>query len=113
MPAIQVRRMVCIRLQAGDLSRGERALMPRVEHRRHMSPNNWGENLHQRTRRHGQQRKRYNSAGEVQRFSLARDRINNPFHNRRNHVTAIEFFRTARAEALMLWTELSGAMTVA
>ena len=83
-------------------------LMPGVEHRRHKGLNNRAENSHQPTRRRERQMKRFKSAGQAQRFLSAHDHINNLFYLRRDHLTATQY-RTARAQAGVIWAEVTGA----
>src|ERR687893_1937848 len=65
-------------------------LMPGVEHRRHKGLNNRAENSHQPTRRRERQMKRFKSPPQAQQLLSAHDRIENLFHLRRDHVTAVE-----------------------
>ncbi len=85
----------------------KREVMPSVEHRRHKGLNNRAENSHQPTRRRERQMKRFKSPGQAQRFLSAHDLINNLFHLRRDHVTAIQH-REARMQAFEIWAEISG-----
>jgi putative transposase len=87
-------------------------VMPGVEHRRHKGLNNRAENSHQPTRRRERQMKRFKSAGQAQRFLSAHDPINNLFHLRRDHVTAVQY-RAARAQAFATWAEVTGAKAAA
>jgi putative transposase len=87
-------------------------LMPGVEHRRHKGLNNRAENSHQPTRRRERQMKRFKSPGQAQRFLSAHDQINNLFQLRRDHVTATAY-RTARAQAFVIWAEVAGAKAAA
>src|ERR671912_1784198 len=64
-------------------------VMPSVEHRRHKGLNNRAENSHQPTRRRERQMKRFKSPRQAQRFLSAHDQIDNLFHLRRDHVTAV------------------------
>jgi putative transposase len=86
----------------------KKELMPGVGHRRHKYLNNRAENPHQPTRRRERQVKRFKSAGQAQRFLSAHDQINNLFYLRRDHVTATQY-RTARAQANVIWAEVTGA----
>ena len=52
--------------------------------------------------------KRFKPAGQAQRFFSAHDQINNLFHLRRDHVTAVEY-RAARTRAFEVWAEVTGA----
>jgi putative transposase len=70
-------------------------IMPGIEHRQHKGLNNRAENSHQPTRRRERQMKRFKSAGQAQRFLSAHDQINNLFHLRRDHVSAVQH-RAAR-----------------
>lgn len=87
-------------------------IMPGIEHRPHNGLNNRAENLHQPTRRRERQMKRFKSAGQAQRFLSAHDQINNLFHLRRDHVSAVQY-RAARARAFRTWAEISGVSAVA
>ncbi len=90
----------------------KKELMPGVEHRRHKGLNNRAENSHQPTRRRERQMKRFKSPGQAQRFLSAHDQINNLFHLRRDHVTAVEY-RSARARAFAIWAEITGVAAAA
>ena len=85
----------------------KREVMPGVEHRRHKGVNNRAENLHQPTRRRERQMKRFKSPGQAQRFLSAHDPINNLFHLRRDHVTAVQH-REVRMRAFAIWAEITG-----
>jgi putative transposase len=87
-------------------------VMPGVEHRRHKGLNNRAENSHQPTRRRERQMKRFKSPGQAQRFLSAYDQINDLFHLRRDHVTAIQY-RVARAQSFAIWAEITGIKAVA
>ena len=87
-------------------------LMPGVEHRRHKGLNNRAENSHQPTRRRERQMKRFKSSGQAQRFLSAHDQINNLFHLRRDHLTAVQY-RAARAQSFAIWAEITGTKAVA
>ena len=89
-----------------------RAVLPGVEHRRHKGLNNRAENSHQPTRRRERQMKRFKSSGQAQRFLSAHDQINNLFHLRRDHVTAVQY-RAARAQSFAIWAEITGTKAVA
>jgi putative transposase len=56
--------------------------------------------------------KRFKSAGQAQRFLSAHDTINNLFHLRRDHVTAVQY-RAVRAQAFTTWAEVTGAEAAA
>jgi putative transposase len=86
--------------------------MPGVEHRRHRGLDNRAENSHQPTRRRERQMKRFKSAGQAQRFLSAHDQIDNLFHLRRDHVTAVQY-RAARTRAFEAWAEISGVAAAA
>ena len=90
----------------------KKVLMPGVENCGHEGLNNRAENSHQPTRRRERQMKRFKSAGQAQRFLSAHDQINNFFYLRRDHVTATQY-RTARAEAGVIWAEVTGAKAAA
>jgi len=68
----------------------KRDVMPGVEHRQLKGLNNRAENSHQPRRRRERQIKQFKSAGQAGRFLSAHDPINNPFHLRRDHLTAAE-----------------------
>lgn len=103
---------VMITDKLASYSAAKRELMPGVEHRRHKGPNNRAENSHQPTRRRERQMKRFKSAGQAQRFLAAHDPINNLFHLRRDHVTAVQY-RAARAQAFEIWADITGTTTAA
>src|SRR4028118_176284 len=96
----------------GSYGAAKRELMPGVEHRRHKGLNNRAENSHRPTRRRERQMKRFKSPRQAQRFLSAHDQIDNPFHLRRDHVSASEY-RAARARAFETWAEISGATVAA
>ena len=104
------RVMVTDKLPSYGAAKGE--VMPSVEHRRHKGLNNRAENSHQPTRRRERQMKRFKSAGQAQRFLSAHDQINNLFHLRRDHVTAVQY-RAARTRAFEVWADISGAAAAA
>ena len=56
--------------------------------------------------------KRFKSAGQAQRFLSAHDGINNLFHLRRDHVTAVQY-RAARTQAFQTWAEVTGVAALA
>jgi putative transposase len=56
--------------------------------------------------------KRFKSAGQAQRFLSAHDAINNLFHLRRDHITAVQY-RAAQAQAFAIWIEVTGAKAAA
>ena len=87
-------------------------MSPGVEHRRHKGLNNRAENSHQPTRRRERQMKRFKSPRQAQRFLSAHDQIDNLFHLRRDHVTAVQY-RAARVRAFETWTEVSGIVALA
>src|ERR671926_971443 len=86
----------------------KRELVPGVEHRQHKGLNNRAENSHQPTRRRERQMKGFKSAGQAQRFLSAHDPINNLFHLRRDHLTAVQY-RAARTGAFRIWADVAGA----
>jgi putative transposase len=104
------RVMVTDKLASYGAAKGE--AMPSVEHRRHKGLNNRAENSRQPTRRRERQMKRFKSPGQAQRFLSAHDQINNLFHLRRDHVTAVEY-RAARTRAFEAWAEVSGVARLA
>ena len=90
----------------------KKELMPGVEHRRHRGLNNRAENSHQPTRRREPQMKRFKSPRQAQRFLSAHAQIDNLFHLRGDHVTAVEY-RAARTHAFETWAEVSGVAPLA
>jgi putative transposase len=86
----------------------KREAMPGVGHRRHEGLDNRAENSHQPTRRRERQMKRFKSPGQARRFLSAHDQVNNLFHLRRDHVTAIQY-RVACAQSFAIWAEVTGA----
>ena len=56
--------------------------------------------------------KRFTSARQAQRFLAAHDQINNLFHLRRDHLTAVQY-RAARARAFEAWGDISGVAAAA
>ena len=90
----------------------KREVMAGVEHRQHKGLNNRAENSHQSARQRERQMKRFKSAGQAQRFLSAHDQINNLFHLRRDHVTAVQY-RAARTRAFEVWADISGAAAAA
>jgi putative transposase len=59
--------------QACQLRRGQREVMPGIEHRQHKGLNNRAENSHQPTPRRERQMKQFKSVGQAQRFLSAHD----------------------------------------
>src|ERR687890_597409 len=90
----------------------KKELMPGVEHRRHKGLNNRAENSHQPTRRRERQMRRFKSPRQAQRFLSAHDQIDNLFHLRRDHVTAVQY-RAARTRAFETWAKVSGVTALA
>ena len=99
------RVMITDKLASYSAAKGE--VMPSVEHRRHKGLNNRAENSHQPTRRRERQMKRFQSAGQAQRFLAAHDQIANLFHLRRDHLPAPQY-RAARTQAFQTWAEVTG-----
>ena len=56
--------------------------------------------------------KRFKSARQAQRFLSVHDQVNNLFHLRRDHVTAVQH-RAARARAFEVWAVISGVAAAA
>jgi putative transposase len=56
--------------------------------------------------------KRFESAGQAQRFLSAHDQINNLFPLCREHVPATDY-RAARRRAFAVWAEVSGVAAAA
>jgi len=104
------RVMITDKLASYSAAKGE--VMPSVEHRKHKGLNNRAENSHQPTRRRERQMKRFKSAGQAQRFLSAHDGINNLFHLRRDHVSAVQY-RAARTRTFEVWAEVSGVVAAA
>ncbi len=69
-------------------------------------------NSHQPTQRRERQMKRFESAGQVQRFLCSHDGIDNLFHLRRHQVHA-PHYRAARTQAFQLRAEASGVAAAA
>ncbi len=76
-------------------------VMPSVEHRKHKGLNKRAENSHQSTRWRERQMKRFESAGQAQRFLSAHDGINNLFQLCRSQVPAVQY-RVARTQAFQV-----------
>ena len=104
------RVMITDKLASYSAAQGE--VMPSVEHRRHKGLNNRAENSHQPTRRRERQMKGFKSASQAQRFLSAHDPINNLFHLRRDHLTAVQY-RAARTQAFQVWAEVTGVAALA
>ena len=51
--------------------------------------------------------KRFKSAGQAQRFLVVHDQINNLFHLRRDHLSAVQY-RAARTQAFQTWAAVTG-----
>jgi putative transposase len=98
------RVMITDKLPSYEAAKQE--LMPGIEHRQHKGLNNRAENSHQPTRRRERQMKRFKSARQAQRFLSAHDPINNLFHLRRDHVSAVQN-RAARARAFKMWAAIT------
>jgi putative transposase len=77
------------------------------EHRQHKGRNNRAENSHQPTRRRERIMKRFKSARHLQCFVSIHDLIANLFNLPRNSMTATDN-RASRAEAMIVWAELTG-----
>jgi putative transposase len=85
-------------------------LMPSVEHRRHKGLNNRAQNSHQVTRRRERQVKWCKPPSQAQRFLSGTRAINNLFHLRREHVTAV-VYRDAQMRAFETWIEITGLVS--
>src|ERR687885_196010 len=85
----------------------QRDVLPSVEHRQHKGLNNRAENSHQPTRERELRVRRFKSPGHAQRFLAAYGPINNLFHLRRDHLSAIQY-RAARTQAFRVWAEVTG-----
>src|SRR3954467_1508687 len=88
----------------------KKEIAPGIEHRKLKGLNNRAENSHQPTRRRERQRKRFESAGQAQRFLSAHDGINNVFHLRRDPRPAAQY-RAARTQAFQTWAAVTGVAT--
>ena len=82
-------------------------IMPGVEHRQHKGLNNRAEPSHQPTRQREKQMRRFKSPGHAQRFLSAYGPINNVFRCQRNRLSA-QRYRHVRADAFLLWNEVTG-----
>ncbi len=89
-----------------------RAVLPRVEHRRHKGLNNRAENAHQPTRERERRMRRFKSPGHVQRFLAAYGPIAGHFRPRR-HRLAAHHYRQTRAERCATWRVVTGVSVAA
>jgi putative transposase len=80
--------------------------MPSVEHRQHTGLNNRAENSHRPTRRQERIMKRFNLAGQAQRFLSVHDQMANLFRCSLNSNAAER--REARPQAFTGWVEVTG-----
>jgi putative transposase len=94
---IAPRVMITDKLASYAAAKG--AVMPGIEYRQHRGLNNRAENSHQPTRRRERIMKRFESAGQAQRFLSVHDQVANLF--RRPAITKTADHRTARARAFM------------
>jgi putative transposase len=90
----------------------KREIMPGVEHRQYKGLNNRAENSHQPTRRPERIMKRFKSPRQVQRFLSIHDQIANLFSRRPKQDSAAKF-HTARSQAFVTWTEITGVAMAA
>jgi putative transposase len=84
----------------------KRTVMPGVEHRQHKGLNNRAENSHQPTRRRERIMKRFQSAGQAQRFLSVHDQVANLFRRPANTTAADH--RKARDQAFVTWANVTG-----
>jgi len=89
-----------------------RAVLPRVEHRRHKGLNNRAENSHQPTRERERRMRRFKSPGHAQRFLAAYGPIAGHFRPRRHRLTAAAY-RHQRDQAHVTWREVTGVAVTA
>ncbi len=89
-----------------------RAVLPRVEHRRHKGLNNRAENSHQPTRERERRMRRFKSPGHAQRFLAAYGPIAAHFRPRRHRLTAA-VYRETRAERFQTWRAVTGTPAMA
>jgi len=89
-----------------------RSLGLKIEHRQHKGLNNCAENSHQPTRRRERIMKRFKSARHVQRFVSIHDPIANLFHFPRHYLNSANY-RTLRAEAMSVWSEVAAIRSIA
>jgi putative transposase len=87
----------------------KREIMPGVEHRQHRGLNNRAENSHQPTRRRERIMKRFKSTGQAQRFLSVHDQVANLFRRPSNTNAADR--RAFRAQAFMIWNQVTGTAT--
>ena len=83
-------------------SAAQRAILPRVEHRRHTGLHNRAENAHQPTRERARRMRRFKSPGHAQRFLAAYGPLASHCRPRRHRLTA-EAYRATRAERFAAW----------
>ena len=89
-----------------------RAVLPRVEHRRHKGLNNRAENSHQPTRERERRMRRFKSPGHAQRFLAAYGPIASHFRPRRHRLTAA-VYRETRHERFATWRAVTGVSVAA
>ncbi len=89
-----------------------RAVLPRVEHRRHKGRNNRAEHAHQPTRERERRRRRFTSPGHAQRFLAAYGPSASHCRPRRHRLTAASY-RQTRDERFATWRVVSGAPAMA
>jgi putative transposase len=80
-----------------------------IEHRQHKGLNNRAENSHQPTRRRERVMKQFKSRRQAQRFLSIHDQVANLFHIPYPERTTAIARRTLRAEALLVWRDISKA----
>jgi putative transposase len=104
------RQIVTDKLRSYGAARKE--VLPDVIHDNDKWQNNRAENSHQPTRQRERQRRRFNSAGQAQRFLSAHGPINNLFPVGRHHMKAAHY-RLFRNQAFDLWREVTSVQNVA
>ncbi len=90
----------------------QRAVLPRVEHRRHKGRKNRAEHAHQPTRERERRMSRCKSPGHAQRCLAAYGPIASHFRPRRHRPTAAAY-RATRAERCATWWAVTGVAAAA
>jgi putative transposase len=93
-------------------SAAKRAVLPRVEHRRHKGRNNRAENAHQPTRERERRMRRFTSPGHAQRCLAAYGPLAGLFRPRRHRLTAAAY-RATRAARCASWRPVTGTPAMA
>jgi len=89
-----------------------RAVLPRVEHRRHKGLNNRAANSRQPTRERERRMRRFKSPGHAQRFLAAYGPLASHCRPRRHRLTAATY-RQTRAERFATWRAVTGTSAMA